>query len=360
MIKTMIFLILIGVFTSCSTSDFEYDRPVQNGVENISISNIASIADTMSITRVAYEEGRVKAFTDITFFDDQFFLVFRESDQHAYGQDGIIHIYNSSEGTEWSLTKAISVEGVDLRDPHFAINNDKLYLYVHGSKYDNQTLTEFSDYRLEYNDINTWQEPENIFLDNNSDTSSSILGNEAWPWRITWHNSNAYTIGYNGFDIFDVYKSQNGINFERQNAITDLPFLPTEARIRVNDNDEFFSIVRRIDGTTILGKTFDPEIEWNWFGEIPFVNFRGPNFVITDSNKMIFSGGFYSWVYLGVYDINDNTFEQLLDIPSFGDGSYPGMVIKDDFLWLSYYTSFENDEGSSVYVAKINLNYFSL
>jgi hypothetical protein len=69
----------------------------------------------------------------------------------------------------------------------------------------------------------------------------------------------------------------------------------------------------------------------------------------------LFSGSFYSWVYLGIYNLETNTYKKVIEIPSFGDGSYPGMFIRDNMLWFSYYTSFENVEGSSVYVAVINL-----
>lgn len=349
-------LFLIGFFLSCSSSSFDSSE-LNRANEIISDPVEHPILDTISIKRVAYQEGRVKAFTDITFFDNQFFLVFRESDKHAHGEDGVVHLYTSLNGEEWDFLKEIKVNGIDLRDPHFAMNGDELSLYIHGSTYECQTIIHFSDFNIKYSETEGWLEPENVLLDNLASSNLTISGNEAWPWRVTWHNGKAYTIGYNGSDIFDTYTSEDGLFFNKQNAIDSLAFLPTEARIRVNNNGEFFTLVRRNLGSTLLGRSYNPENGWNWFEEIPFDNFRGPNFLMTDTNKIIFSGGFYSWVYLGMYDLNTNSFEKIIDIPSFGDGSYPGMIIKDDVLWLSYYTSFENEVGSSVYVAKINLNY---
>jgi hypothetical protein len=359
MINKITLFLFVGLLISCSTSSLEFQD--DNEVNDLTLNpHNEPVLDTINITKVAYQEGRVKAFTDITFFDDQFFLVFRDSDKHALGENGVIHIFNSHDGEEWNFMKEISMEGIDLRDPSFAINEDDLSLYIHGSKYENQIITEFSDYNFKYSTTEGWLEAEAVILDNLTNSNSSISGNEAWPWRITWHNGKAYTIGYNGSDIFDVYTSQNGLFFTKENAIENLGSLPTEARIRVNNNDEFFVLARRNFGSTVLGKSLDPEQGWNWFGEIPFENFRGPNFLITDTNKIIFAGGFHSWVYLGLYDLETNTYSNIIDIPSFGDGSYPGMVVKDNVLWLSYYTSFENEEGSSIYIAKINLNYFSI
>jgi hypothetical protein len=40
-------------------------------------------------------------------------------------------------------------------------------------------------------------------------------------------------------------------------------------------------------------------------------------------------------------------------MPSGGDSSYPGMVLHDGLLWMSYYSSHEGK--SSIYLARIRL-----
>jgi hypothetical protein len=339
-IKCLIFGFIVCVVLSCSAHDQEIIEPA---------------ADTIKVTRVAYQEGRHKAFTDITFFDNQFFLVFREADEHAFGEDGVVHLYSSVDGLEWNFIQEIVQTGIDLRDPKFALNGDQLSLYIHGSTYENQQIKSFTGYNLKYSKTMGWQEPKPVLLDNLAPVANSILGNEAWPWRITWHENKAYSVGYNGNDIFDLYKSDDGLFFSKQNVFEPIPKDPSETTVRVSNSGEFFAMVRRNKGSTLLGRTRNPTEDWDWFAEIDFENFRGPNFLILDDHKLLFSGAFFSWVYLGVYDLETNTYKQVIDIPSFGDGSYPGMVIKDNILWLSYYTSFENTRGSSVYVAAINL-----
>jgi hypothetical protein len=47
-------------------------------------------------------------------------------------------------------------------------------------------------------------------------------------------------------------------------------------------------------------------------------------------------------------------FKKLVTLPSGGDCSYPGMIIKDDFLYVSYYSSHETK--SSIYFASLRLN----
>ena len=46
--------------------------------------------------------------------------------------------------------------------------------------------------------------------------------------------------------------------------------------------------------------------------------------------------------------------QSLLQLPSGGDCSYPGMVWHDGLLWLSYYSSHEGRTG--VYLAKVRLS----
>jgi hypothetical protein len=341
-IKLIILQLFLGFMFSCDN---------ENNIDEI----IKQSIDSIKVTRVAYQESRHKAFTDITFFDNQFFLVFREADKHAYGEDGIIQIFNSMDGLQWNLIKEIIQPGIDLRDPKFAINGNQLSIYIHGSTYENQKIKSFSGYNLKYSETNGWQQPENVLLDNLATVTNKISGNEAWPWRITWHENKAYTVGYDGNEIFDIYKSDNGLFFKKQNVFSKVDKAPSEATIRVNSKGEFYVLVRRDKGPALLGKSKNPTEKWDWFSEIQIDNFRGPNFLLLDDDTILFSGSHYAYVYLGVFDLKTNTYKKVIDIPSFGDGSYPGMVVIDGILWLSYYTSFENKEGSSVYVAKINL-----
>ena len=47
------------------------------------------------------------------------------------------------------------------------------------------------------------------------------------------------------------------------------------------------------------------------------------------------------------------TLTECLALPSGGDTSYAGMVLHDDLLWISYYSSHE--EKTCIYLAKVKL-----
>ena len=170
--------------------------------------------DAILIRRITDITDKNQAFTDLVYFDNQFFLTFRESDRHAYGQDGVIKLLVSPDGFTWNFIKEFSVNGTDLRDPKFTINKDNLTLYLHGSKYENKKIISFTDYNSKYSSSGKWGDLKNVVLDNLKFNTTKISGNEAWPWRVTWYNGKAYSVGYNGDGIFDLYKSDEGDFFK--------------------------------------------------------------------------------------------------------------------------------------------------
>lgn len=315
----------------------------------------SSIVGAISTQKIVGEEGVSYAFTDIVFFDDQFFLTFRKSNRHDKGDPGKIQIYNSVDGEKWNFLKEYSVDGIDLRDPKFSVNNDKLFIYIHGSKYKGIKLIAFSDYNAIYSKSEGFQGLKDVFLDNLKQDVANIEGNEAWPWRVTWHKGKAYTVGYGVNGIFDIYSSDDGNFFKNLNAFKNINGNPNEATIRVDNNGEFFILARRLYGNTMVGRSFDFNSNWDWSKEIELPNFGGPNFLFTKENRMIVSGRLFGYVSLTYFDLHNNKNTVITSIDSGGDCGYPGMVIKGDYLWLSYYSSHENTLGSSIYVSKINL-----
>lgn len=311
--------------------------------------------ETISTQKIIGKEGVSYAFTDIVFFEDQFFLTFRKSNRHDKGDPGKIQIYNSPDGESWKFMKEYSVDGIDLRDPKFSVNGDKLFLYIHGSKYNGTKLIAFSDYNTVYSKSAGFQGLQDVFLDNLQQDVANIEGNEAWPWRVTWYKGKAYTVGYGVSGIFDIYSSDDGNFFKNLNAFQNINGNPNEATIRVDNNGEFFILARRLYGNTMVGKSFDSNSNWDWSNEIELPNFGGPNFLFTKENKMIVSGRLYGYVSLTCFDLKNNENTIIASINSGGDCGYPGMVIKGDYLYLSYYSSHENTVGSSIYVSKINL-----
>ncbi|WP_278020418.1 sialidase family protein [Flavobacterium ginsengisoli] len=281
-------------------------------------------------------------------------MIYRESDKHAYGLNGVAKIYNSLDGKQWTFLKEFSVDGVDLRDPKFSIDGNKLSVYLHGSVWLRGGVVESRDFISNLNKVE-WSNLQQVLLDNKKSGTTKIIGNESWPWRVTWYKDVAYVFGYNGKGIFDLYTSRDGINFANDGEYFDkIGAIPTEATIRVDKNGVFYCFVRRNEGSSVLLKSTNKGEKWETIGEIPIVSIGGPNFVFY-KNGLIFSGRDNGKVIVGYFDLTNNSYSKFKTLPSGGDCGYPGMVIKDNDLWISYYSAHENKISTAIYLSKIDL-----
>lgn len=296
------------------------------------------------------------ALTDLALFRGKWFCVFRESNTHAGGNDGIIRLITSSDTVTWKSVQKWEEPGVDLRDPKLSITPEgNLMLLVGGSIYKNgkyrscQTRVSFSK------DAKTWSPLTPILVEND------------WLWRATWHEGKAYGAAYRMTDPTDrhkewlltLYESDDGINYR---LVTDLmiPGQPNETTLRFTQRGEMVALVRREmpnHDEAWIGISVPPYVDWRWTPTGRF--FGGPNFIILPNGTMWAAGRYtFASPYGGidntvVTSLNDLLRGPFLVLPSSGDTSYPGMVLHDDFLWISYYSSHEGK--TAVYFAKLKL-----
>jgi hypothetical protein len=310
------------------------------------------------IDQIFSKAGRSCAFTDLIFYDDYWYVVFRESDKHVFGEDGEIVLLRSKDNTNWAEKERFKVDGVDLRDPKFLLHNDELSIIMHGSVYRNKKLVSYFDYKSKLMSNNVWSTLERINLLGNGE--NVIDGNEAWPWRLTPHNDICYTIAYSAENkICDLYYSFNGNDFLKSNVINhDLSLRPSEGTIRINDYNEFYLLLRMDKGKALVGHTLSPLKEWNWSDTIPVHGLGGPNFLLVNDNQLIITGrenidGDKKMI-IGLYEFAKSDYIRLIVLPSGGDCSYAGMIINKNILWVSYYSSHEQENGSSIYLAKVS------
>ena len=351
-IKKLLFLGLIMLF-SCADID---DQPVPKVFDKES-------NELIQTKRITPLDNRHKAFTDLIYFDNKWFLTYRESDKHIFGEDGIVRIISSTNADDWKLVKIYKSSGFDLRDPKFSLNGDKLMFFTHGSKYivnEGSNPSEFQDFRSDFDSELGWQSLVNVHVDNKNNLQAKIKGNETYPWRITWYKGRAYAFGYNfQHNIFSFYSSNDGFNFNNLESVKPIEGYPNEATIRVKENGVFYTVVRREYSTALLGMSENLGVTWKWIDTIPINQFGGPNFIFY-KDGILLSGRENKKLILGYYDLILKKYKKLMILESGGDCSYPGMCIKEGFLWISYYSEHEQNVGSSIYLSKINLSKLDL
>ena len=110
-------------------------------------------------------------------------------------------------------------------------------------------------------------------------------------------------------------------------------------------------IVRGSPGA--IGVSAPPFKSWKW-NALP-VKLGGPELIVLKDNNLICATREYnsdntSRTILAKVSLSGD-FKKIVTLPSGGDTSYPGMVLIDGILYVSYYSSHEGK--TSIYLAKI-------
>jgi hypothetical protein len=129
--------------------------------------------------------------------------------------------------------------------------------------------------------------------------------------------------------------------------------LPNESTVRFDKNDKAYVLIRREAGDRMgmLGESNFPYKDWQ-YNKLDF-RLGGPNFIFLNQQKLLIGTRVYeptTSTGILVTDLKGKVLKAIR-LPGSGDTSYPGMLIYDGKLWVSYYASHEGK--TSIYFAKI-------
>jgi hypothetical protein len=325
------------------------------------------IAELIEVHKI-WDRAPHNAFTDLTHWKGRFVCAFREGRGHV-SSDGKIRALISSDGDAWQPAALVALEGYDLRDAGLSITPDHpaggaRRLMLIGGASPRKTDTD--------------RAPTGSFVSFTEDgknwTPPHIVTDPGrWLWRITWHDDTAYGVSYAAGSkplASALLTSRDGLEYREL-----VPTLldagghrpkgsPTEAVLRFSkspsDGDEALYCLHRRDGqspsnTAMLGVSKPPYREWEWHDLGLY--FGGPNLVETPdwwiaAGRILADDG--PKTVLAWLDVEKKTLKPILELPSGGDTSYPGLVWRQGRLWVSYYASHEGK--ASIYMAKVALH----
>ncbi len=293
-----------------------------------------------------WNRGKHNAFTDLIRYKGLWYCAFREAGDHMRGF-GKVRIIASKDFESWTSVRLFSERDVDLRDPKLSITpSKKLMLLMGGTRFKDgryvgrQPRVAFSQ------DGFTWTTPE------------QVLSEGDWLWRVAWFEGRAYGITYRikSKTVWEVFlvAGKNGTDYDEVCKLA-VPGKPNEATIRFFANGEAMILIRREgrDKKGWIGRSRRPYEKWMWHS----AGFRlgGPNFIILSDGSAwaatrLIKGNDARTV---IARIGNKSLEPVLELPSGGDCSYPGLVYHNGFLWTSYYSSHEGK--TAIYCAKIKL-----
>ncbi len=327
-----------------------------------------SPVDSIRVTKI-WDKAEHNAFTDLVHFKGNFYCVFREAASHVGGPNsGTIRVLKSKDGHQWAPTALLTLDGLDLRDAKLSVTpKNRLMVVMAGAAFSDGVVQELYPF-VSISDAlgRTFSKPEKIILD------SAITPTKDWLWRVTWHKGVGYGIDYqlkeNGKnrsllkkDAWLVYllKTTDGVHYEKitQLAIEDLP---NEATVRFDKNDRLYAMVRREAGDKlgVLAESAFPYQNWTYHK----LTFRlgGPNFLFMNDNRLIMGSRLFegqsTFTALFITDLTGKVIKTI-KLPSGGDTSYPGMILHQRKLWVSYYSSHEGK--SAIYLAEVPLQQLS-
>jgi hypothetical protein len=297
--------------------------------------------------------GLHNAFTDLCLFKGSLYCCFRQARNHV-SDDGIIWIFTLNLTGKVLAKMSLRMANYDLRDPKLSVSPEGNLMLIAYARGVNQGTAKLASKNMNWvsSDGLSWSSPKSFAKDN------------WWLWRIRWHNDQAYGFAYNrAANSIDFYQGHPRRAFHKQvsGALSlqkhQLAY-PNESDLFFNDK-QCFAIVRR-DADSFsaqLGISQFPFKTWKWL-DLKFY-LGGPVMAFLNDNVAIVAGRVQrkNSLVTAVFTLNLSSGKvlQKLYLPSAGDNSYPGMVIIDSTLYLSYYSS-HKDNKSQIYLVKILLS----
>lgn len=289
------------------------------------------------------------AFTDLTRWHDHWYCAFREGQSHV-GNQGNLRIIMSKDGESWESAATLKDPVYDLRDANLSVTPDGKLMAVGGAQVVEGTGRQTGTFASYSDDGDKWTTP------------ALILPLGRWMWGVTWHDGTAWGVSYGTPErhgINSLMTSKDGKKFDTYvETFFDQNDFPTEARVRFAKDGTAYCL-QRTDGKpnlAYLGEAKAPYREWKWTCLERYIG--GPNLLQLPSGDWVAAGRLFdeknkprtALMYL---DVKERRVVPILDLPSGGDCSYPGLVWHGGQLWMSYYSSHE--KPTSIYLARIEV-----
>lgn len=311
----------------------------------------------LSVVRI-YDRALHSAFTDLVEFNGKLYCTFREGTGHVPGKEGTngtIRVITSADGQNWQAAALLSEEGVDLRDPKLSVTPDgRLMLLIGGSYYEGEKLG-LRRTRVSFSD----KLGRNFGVPRPVEIDPKIKTDADWLWRVTWQRGIGYGVLYqSGGDEYQAHlvSTRDGIRYQWVTSF-EIAGRPNETTVRFLPDGEMLAWVRRERGTQngFLGSSRPPYTNWTW--QEQNVRLGGPNFIALPDGRLLGvtrghladrqTSTYVAWL------TKEGAVNLIVTLPSGGDTSYAGLVVRGAQLLVSYYASHEGK--TAIYLATLNL-----
>jgi len=293
-------------------------------------------------------DGRHNSNTDMIFWRGAFWLVHAASPWHLGTTRSRLVVRRSEDALRWETKAMLRAPGRDIRDPKLLAVGDQLLLYALPNS-------------------GTMATPEGTVLAESDDgarwTDFGPVGPRGWLfWRPKTRDGRTWYVPAYWKDHGEsiLLRSDDGRHWERVSTIhrgegndeTAIEFLPdgrmlATARLEVTPD----SVLGNRDAATLLAVAAPPYTEWRKTRsratrlDGPALFTHGGRVYAVARNQvggrgpLTRLGGVLARKRTALFRVEPHRLVHLLDLPSAGDTSYAGVVIRDGMLYIDYYTS---------------------
>ncbi|WP_299461445.1 hypothetical protein [uncultured Gimesia sp.] len=313
--------------------------------------------------RKVFDNGEHNAFTDMIEFQGKYYLTFRTCPGgHMLFPTSRILVLQSDDTKTWKQVEEFSVPKRDVRDPHFLIFKDKLFIYT-GTWYcgdsapKTRTINEHLGYAVWTADGTNWSKP--IMLE-------GTYGH--YIWRAAAYGDKAYLCGRRihhfekddqGRELIEtaILESDDGLVWKTASLFNEKQ--GDETAFLFEKNGDLLAIGRSGSNPAWVMRSHPPFEKWDrkqldrYIGG-PLLAKWGKHYLVGGRQR---KDGKY---VTSLYWFQDDQLHEFASLPSGGDNSYPGfLLLEPDHGLISYYSSHEKDEQgkpiTAIYMADLKL-----
>ncbi len=318
--------------------------------------------------RRAFSNGEHNAFTDLISWKGKFYLTFRTCpDGHGVHPTSSIIVLSSTDAKTWEKAFQFSVPKRDVRDSHFLIFKDKLFVYTgawwcgkeHSPR--NYEINEHLGFGVWTKDGKTWSGPHML---------EGTYGH--YIWKAAAHDGKAYLIGRrkkwfvasssraerDALLEAALMVSEDGLIWKHQGLFREKYGDETAFLFKP---DASILAVGRSGGNrnAMVMRSKPPYKDWD---RVELDRYIGGPLLSKWGNRYLVGGRktINKKARTSLYWLENDKLHEFAELPSDGDNSYPGFVeINKKQGLISWYSSHEkNDKGktiTAIYLADLHI-----
>jgi hypothetical protein len=305
----------------------------------------------------AVSDGAHNSNTDLTYFNGAFYLAHQTSPYHLGSSRSRMVLRRSPDARAWDTVAEFKAKDArEYRDPTFALIRDRLFLYLlpNNDRNPEPFTTAFSSSK----DGTTWEPFREVDQPGWLYWRPKTRDGQTWYVTAYWHEHGKSCL----------LRTTDGVQWEyvstiwegERNDETDMEFLP-DGRIistaRLEGSGGWAG-----DGTsgTLIAVAAEPYTQWSYARSgvtrldgpclFPYNNrtYAVGRYQASFAPRLLEQGGLFSRKRTSLFLVEPERLVRLTDLPSAGDTSYAGIVIRGDEAYISYYTSNVRDDPTWV------------